>query len=689
MKPARFLTYVVLVLLLFAQLSMSQNHWGGNFPEKVRDILTIQDRRAPNDGKLREYLSDSSVIVRERVMMAYASLQDTNAIPLLVDKLNDEYAVFALGQSAGLLSAGSISALEHDLIWARLDRIENRSAHDRLIEEIGKFGDQQALTDLFSRFGTDGSRDINDAFVMSIARFAIRSIVNADATQYLVNLARNTDTVPWKVIYALQRIGNQLTIRDNLRLILPLYLHPDPLARMHFATLLGKVKDQSTSIAPLCKLAEFDSDWRVRINAIKALGNFDLTHEQAAIAMMNRLFFVDNVYVPITAISIAGNLSLRESGSPESMKMFESLKKISLNDDGGYVWQVQVEASMALAKLIGPDAARFINLAHASSKQAQARMLTALGTTGSEVALNTLLSYADDSDPLLSRSALDGMQEFVRINPKAEALGEKIKNSCLKALKSGDVAVTATAASILGDSLLMDSKSVKGLLDALDRLRVPQDVEAIQEICGTLGKLKDRQARISLERTLNLPDRSVKFAALKALKEITGREYSTEMRVEPLYTDFDFRYLEALPKPLRVKMETARGDVVMELNPADSPFTIMSFLKLATERGFFRGRTFHRVVPNFVVQGGDPRGDGYGGPEYSLRSEFSPKHYETGTVGIASAGKDTEGSQFFITQSPQPHLDGKYTIIGSVISGMDVVNKIQVDDHIYDIKILQ
>ena len=94
-------------------------------------------------------------------------------------------------------------------------------------------------------------------------------------------------------------------------------------------------------------------------------------------------------------------------------------------------------------------------------------------------------------------------------------------------------------------------------------------------------------------------------------------------------------------------------------------------------------------MPNFVVQGGDPRGDGWGGPEYTLRSECSPLSYEEGTIGMANSGKDTEGSQFFITQSPQPHLDGRYTIIGKVVSGLDAVNKLQVDDRIYDIKIIK
>jgi cyclophilin family peptidyl-prolyl cis-trans isomerase len=111
----------------------------------------------------------------------------------------------------------------------------------------------------------------------------------------------------------------------------------------------------------------------------------------------------------------------------------------------------------------------------------------------------------------------------------------------------------------------------------------------------------------------------------------------------------------------------------------------MNILKLASQRGFYSGLNFHRVVPNFVVQGGDPRGDGWGGPGYAIRSEFSTLSYLTGSIGMASAGKDTEGSQFFITHSPQPHLDGRYTLFGRVVSGQDVVDRLLVDDRLFNI----
>ena len=122
----------------------------------------------------------------------------------------------------------------------------------------------------------------------------------------------------------------------------------------------------------------------------------------------------------------------------------------------------------------------------------------------------------------------------------------------------------------------------------------------------------------------------------------------------------------------------------MELVPAEAPLTVAAFLSLV-ERHYFDGSRWHRVVPNFVVQDGDPRGDGWGGPGFALRDEANPVRYATGSVGMALSGADTGGSQFFITHSPQPHLDGVYTVFGRVVAGFDVLTTIAQGDDIRSI----
>jgi len=126
---------------------------------------------------------------------------------------------------------------------------------------------------------------------------------------------------------------------------------------------------------------------------------------------------------------------------------------------------------------------------------------------------------------------------------------------------------------------------------------------------------------------------------------------------------------------------TSKGEIEIELFFDIAPLTVLNFIELANS-GFYNGLLFHRVVPNFVIQGGDPRGDGWGGPDYYMRCEYSTERYLRGTVGIATSGKDTGGSQLFITLSPQPHLDSRYTVFGQVKKGMDAADAIVIGDVI-------
>ena len=140
------------------------------------------------------------------------------------------------------------------------------------------------------------------------------------------------------------------------------------------------------------------------------------------------------------------------------------------------------------------------------------------------------------------------------------------------------------------------------------------------------------------------------------------------------------------PVSTQVYLDTDRGTIQIELAVLDAPLTVENFITLA-RKGYFNGLSVHRVVPDFVMQDGDPRGDGEGGPGYSIRDELNERPYLRGTVGMALDWPDTGGSQYFIAHSPQPHLDAKYTVFGRVIAGMDVVDQIQQWDVIRAVRI--
>ncbi len=132
--------------------------------------------------------------------------------------------------------------------------------------------------------------------------------------------------------------------------------------------------------------------------------------------------------------------------------------------------------------------------------------------------------------------------------------------------------------------------------------------------------------------------------------------------------------------PTEVLIETEKGDIVFKFYPEDAPNTVANFIKLA-EKKFYDGLKFHRVVPNFVIQGGDPKGDGTGGPGYTIKAEFNSRSHLTGAVAMARAmDPDSAGSQFYICLARTPHLDGQYTVFGQVTKGMDVVQSIRQGD---------
>lgn len=158
---------------------------------------------------------------------------------------------------------------------------------------------------------------------------------------------------------------------------------------------------------------------------------------------------------------------------------------------------------------------------------------------------------------------------------------------------------------------------------------------------------------------------------------MTDKQWNTppEMQIDP-----EKKYL--------VKMETTKGMIELELYPEYAPKTVNNFVFLVQE-GYYDGIKFHRVINDFVIQGGDPTGTGAGGPGYKFEDELrgNPLKHETNSISMANAGPNTNGSQFFITHSPQPHLDGKHTVFGKVVSGTEVVDSIHQGDEMVKVDV--
>jgi cyclophilin family peptidyl-prolyl cis-trans isomerase len=240
------------------------------------------------------------------------------------------------------------------------------------------------------------------------------------------------------------------------------------------------------------------------------------------------------------------------------------------------------------------------------------------------------------------------------------ALGDRAAAPALRAvLADTSVLAVAGAADALGT--LGDTASVPGLVGAFERWAANADGDARVSIREALRALAGPAFADSLERAH--PARNAAPAEFPA-------------------------GFEDPPAARGALLHTPRGLIEWEFDAAEAPQTVKNFVRLA-ERGYFDGVPVHRVVPGFVIQDGDPTGTGAGGPGYTIRCEYNRLRYTPGQVGMALSGKDTGGSQWFITHTDQPHLDGRYTIFAHVVRGMDVVWRIVQGDRIEKVEILR
>jgi cyclophilin family peptidyl-prolyl cis-trans isomerase len=300
-----------------------------------------------------------------------------------------------------------------------------------------------------------------------------------------------------------------------------------------------------------------------------------------------------------------------------------------------------------------------------------------LGTLPAETSLRRLQDMLGDEDKRVVPPVLAGL---VRLR------APDIERILLAQLKDTDAAVREAAARHLGE--LKAPGALDPLREAYTSALSDSGYGARAAAVSALAAY-GADAAGTLKTALGDKDWAVRVRAAQLLARLEpSGDHAHAIRPAPavLPTAYEDPRLVSPANSPHAFIDTAKGTIEIELAVLDAPQTARNFMALAG-KGFFNGLAIHRVVPNFVVQDGDPRGDGGGGPGYSIRDELNDRPYVRGTVGMALSWRDTGGSQFFITHSPQPHLDGRYTAFGHVVSGMEVVDRIQQGDVIQRVRI--
>jgi cyclophilin family peptidyl-prolyl cis-trans isomerase len=267
----------------------------------------------------------------------------------------------------------------------------------------------------------------------------------------------------------------------------------------------------------------------------------------------------------------------------------------------------------------------------------------------------------------------------------AQLGGTDVTKRLFDALDAPDFALRATAAELIGQR--KPEAGVPSLVRAYQRADTDAAPDARLAAMEALARYGGEEARSVLRRALADRDWPVRLRAAALLASM--KDAAEPVRPAPLRHPPEFFESDQLLRPPyspQAYITTRRGVIQLELNVVEAPFTTQAFMELA-RAGFYNGVRVHRLIPHFVIQAGDPRGDGQGGPGFTIRDEFSPLPFVRGTVGLAHAGPETGGSQFFITLSPQPHLQGLYTAFGRVVQGFELLDQVALWDEIVDIRI--
>jgi cyclophilin family peptidyl-prolyl cis-trans isomerase/HEAT repeat protein len=672
-------------------------------------IIQCEDERSVTNDLIETLLPPHGG-ARRRAILALGRIGYPSGLAALIDILTSNQnpenrdpeiralAAFSLGQ---IQNQHAVSAL-----LERLDPNLERSAlvRARACEALGKIASNRFAVAALGSYGVKGITEsivallppaaakVSDdsKLVASLALSALLRIKEPSTVGAIAAQLRSSDPdLRWQAANTLARIRDGISIA--VPSLLPLLDDKEPLVRAHAARALGVAKS-AQAVDPLSKLLS-DKDERVVANAINALGAIgdaravdSLTSKGNALLTSYRSFDRQKLGVPSQQNLLL--LIATALGNLKDDRALPFLKSLRFADGK---LGAQAEAEVAVSKF--GEAAFFdvppgVTLP-ADDWRAMASFAQGLGQLAGDRAKATLLDLMSGK----TSGKPDARALPAILNSMAAVKVEGLRDILLSHLKSPDVFVRATAAELvagLGDSsepvisAIYDAyKAARAdkindariaLVEAADTLKHPMNIQVLSDP----GRDSDYVVRLKAAELLRISSTEVSTNRLQIGKAETGHDRAYWHRIAQLS--------ETRTNPTAV-IHTRKGLIRIELLAGDAPMTVDNFMTLARS-GFYDGLAFVRVVPNFVIQTGDPRGDQNGGPGYQIRDEINLRRYETGSVGMALSGKDTGGSQFFITHSPQPHLDGGYTIFGQVIEGMEVVNVLARGDRIERIEIM-
>lgn len=628
----------------------------------------------PPPPDLLRLLSDEEARIRRRSALAVGRVGLPDGVPQLVRVLQTDkdpevrqMAAFALGL------VGDSTAVE-PLRLALTD--PSPLIAGRAAEALGLIGDTASAAAIgqlvaahaaaAAAIAVDEVRQPLDPAADAL-RLGVFALVRLKAYEPLAAAVLGPDGESrvrwWPVAFALSRLED----KRALPALLAFARGDGSYARGFAAKGLGALKDPAAVPVLLLLIDPPSLNSGVTIEAIRALGR--IGDPRAAKPLLSVL------RVPGVGAMLRAETLLALGGLPADVETQEYF--VDYLADPSPV--VRAAAIQALAKVDDDSFMTVLSgLDPDSHWSVRAQLAGILATKDPVRALPRLTRMLTDSDQRVVPEVLTALTKL-----KAP----DIVKILLEKLQADDVGVRASAASNLGE--LKAQEAIEPLNAAYKRGEVDLLYDVRAAALEALSNYGPAVGVPALKTALADKDWAVRVRAVELLKKLDPSVDAIHaIRPAPSRGAIGYESVSITNPSIspRAYIETEKGTIEIELDVLDAPLTCENFMTLA-RKGYFDGLSFHRVVPDFVVQGGDPRGDGSGGPGYTIRDELNQEPFLRGVVGMALAWKDTGGSQFFITHSPQPHLDAKYTVFGRVVAGMEVVDNLTQWDVMKSVKV--
>lgn len=628
----------------------------------TRSILDIQDRRILDSLYL--FLENPDPTYRYFATQALSSVGDSTSISHLIPLLKDPspeirlMAAYALGQIRSPAAVLPLIAAFDPWDTTGLSAPLNAA----ILEAVGKSGDSTYLEHL----ATIKTYSFSDSLYLTgqtkgLLQFAFSGHISPAGTARMASiLAAEVAPMPARKLAAYYLSRSKNIQFDTLiqEMVTSLRSEQDPEFRMVLALAVGKSKNE-LALNSLAGLFPLEKDYRVRCNMVRALGNFEYLAIKDALM---KAFRDSSYHVGIVAAEV-----LAAKGDPKESQEWLQMARSTKNPwVKAHLYRAVSRICPVFLPVTRTGIQNDIKLALQTIQNPylKAVYIRAMGQFGWNVPF-LREEWARNKNGYARTSAIEALKEIsdrtdfnIIFGASARSIRKNLGEFFDLALRSGDAGSIATAAAALRtptagyrDIVRPDSS----IQQALSGCKLPGDVEVYNELLTTKAFFK---------RT------AITLATI------------------PFNHPIDWEMVQSVKTNTRAVVKTAKGNIILILYPNTAPGSVANFIQLV-QSGFYNGKVFHRVVPNFVVQAGCPRGDGYGSLDYTIRSELGFSRFDrAGLLGMASAGLHTEGTQFFITHSPAFHLDGKYTCFGEVESGMDVVGALEPGDKIENIEII-